>query len=339
MRTTRWISRVILAASLGGLLLTSAQLQAQGKGKGHSGDDKHGQRKGKENKDGKDQARLEARSRGDNKDLKAGQKSDQKGERGKAISARKVERDVGGAVALPRVVRDSRNDGDSDSKRGKNRLWRSVIVDDLRPSLRRFYLVDRAPERVLVGAVSRAHLRGLDDDLLVITPVNNRVRLLNRSGVLLLDMDENRARKVGKWDVLAVNDRVKEGAPAFCRSGAGHPVFGRDWCIEKGFGLGVDRDLRWGRTRIDDVVFTRRVNSNGLAGDALLALLGPTAFDRLALHAVTLGFAEPLSGLWLDDPSGPRVLLLNSGSFPIAEIVDSNRDDRPEVLLVSRRDW
>ena len=27
-------------------------------------------------------------------------------------------------------------------------------------------------------------------------------------------------------------------APSFCRSGAGHPVHGREWCVQKGFGLG-----------------------------------------------------------------------------------------------------
>jgi hypothetical protein len=31
----------------------------------------------------------------------------------------------------------------------------------------------------------------------------------------------------------------REGIPAFCRTGEGHPVFGRRWCIEKGFGLGA----------------------------------------------------------------------------------------------------
>jgi hypothetical protein len=31
------------------------------------------------------------------------------------------------------------------------------------------------------------------------------------------------------------------GSPAFCRSGSGHPVFGRQWCREKGFSLGGDR--------------------------------------------------------------------------------------------------
>ena len=29
-----------------------------------------------------------------------------------------------------------------------------------------------------------------------------------------------------------------DASPSFCRSGAGHPVHGRAWCIDKGFGLG-----------------------------------------------------------------------------------------------------
>jgi hypothetical protein len=244
-----------------------------------------------------------------------------KANRDNARDARRVQRDVGGSVALPR------------------RFNRVVFVDDLRPTLRPLFVSARAPERIIVGAVSRAHLRGIDDNALVITPVNNRVRLLNRSGVVLVDLDEDRARKMGKWDVVALDDRVKEGAPSFCRSGDGHPVFGREWCVDKGFGLGSSHDLRWARTDIDDVVFTRRISSTRLPVDGLLSLLGPTAFDRLALHAVTLGLLDPLTGIWLDDPSGPRVLLVNSGNAPIAEIVDRNRDDRPEVLLVTRRDW
>ena len=29
--------------------------------------------------------------------------------------------------------------------------------------------------------------------------------------------------------------------PSFCRSGAGHPVFGREWCREKGWDVSRDR--------------------------------------------------------------------------------------------------
>jgi len=34
---------------------------------------------------------------------------------------------------------------------------------------------------------------------------------------------------------------AKDNGPAFCRSGAGHPVFGREWCREKGWDAGRDR--------------------------------------------------------------------------------------------------
>lgn len=45
---------------------------------------------------------------------------------------------------------------------------------------------------------------------------------------------------------------AKAGGPAFCRSGAGHPVFGMEWCRERGWtGAG-------GRT-----VATRRTESRG----------------------------------------------------------------------------
>lgn len=48
------------------------------------------------------------------------------------------------------------------------------------------------------------------------------------------DWDWGRDRD-GRWDRRA---RVRGNGPAFCRSGAGHPVHGRRWCLEKGFGLG-----------------------------------------------------------------------------------------------------
>lgn len=332
MRTTRWISRAMLAASLA-LLLPPTELDAQGRGKGKGGgDDDRGQERGRgQDKRDRPQVRLE-RGRSDLKDV---QKQERRDERESAREARRVERQAGGGVALRRGDSDDSDRGN----RGRNRSRRVVFFDDLRPSLRPIFTIDRPPQRVLVGAVSRAHLRGVDDDALRIVPVNNRVRLLNRSGVLLLDLDEDRARGVGRWEVIGVDDRVRDGAPAFCRSGAGHPVFGREWCVDKGFGLGADRDFRWGRMRLDDVVFVRRVSATRLASDAILALLGPTAFDRLALHAITLGLMEPLAGVWLDDPGGPRVLLLTSGDRPVAELVDRDRDDRPEVLLVARRDW
>ena len=50
------------------------------------------------------------------------------------------------------------------------------------------------------------------------------------------DHDHERDRRYEKG-----SENAKRGkGPAFCRSGAGHPVHGRQWCRDKGFGLGND---------------------------------------------------------------------------------------------------
>lgn len=73
--------------------------------------------------------------------------------------------------------------------------------------------------------------------------------------------------------------------------------------------------------------------------DALLNLLGEAAFNRLALHALTLGYTDPLTGRWQSDATGPTVLLVNSGRYPVAEFVDGNRDQRPDPMLVTLKPW
>ena len=37
--------------------------------------------------------------------------------------------------------------------------------------------------------------------------------------------------------------------PSFCRSGAGHPVHGREWCVNKGFALGGRSYVHYDRYR------------------------------------------------------------------------------------------
>lgn len=66
--------------------------------------------------------------------------------------------------------------------------------------------------------------------------------------------------------VIVLDDDLFRGqnrrgrGPSFCRSGAGHPVHGRRWCLRKGFGLGRDvlfDTRRRGRTRLGDIVIGR----------------------------------------------------------------------------------
>ncbi|HJQ12846.1 MAG TPA: hypothetical protein VJ840_17580, partial [Gemmatimonadaceae bacterium] len=205
----------------------------------------------------------------------------------------------------------------------------------------RTYVVSNKPSQFITGgALAYALARGTPDNSILVVPTGNQMALRNRKGEMLVALDDDRARTLGAWRVDPLDERTKEGAPSFCRSGAGHPVWGRQWCLDKGFGLGDQRDIRWGTTRtVSDIIFGRRVNSGVVPNNILLSLLGPVAYDRLALHAVTLGYSDPLTGMWHSEATGPDVLFVNSGTYPVAEFVDTNRDQRPELMLVALRPW
>ncbi|PYO78567.1 MAG: hypothetical protein DMD63_06950 [Gemmatimonadetes bacterium] len=221
-----------------------------------------------------------------------------------------------------------------------SRLARDLTQSEVRPSVQRFVVSNRAAEHVTGGAIAYALARGIPDNAVVIAPSGNDVWVRNKRGDALLVLDDDRARNLGAWQVSPLAEPVKEGAPSFCRSGAGHPVWGRQWCLEKGFGLGTSPNVEWAAARdIGDLVYVRPVTTTTLAENALLNLLGPVAFDRLALHALTLGYTDPLTGVWRSDATGPTVLLVNSGPYPVAELVDGNRDQRPDLMLVALRPW
>jgi hypothetical protein len=140
------------------------------------------------------------------------------------------------------------------------------------------------------------------------------------------------------------NDRGRQqqrgNAPAFCRSGAGHPVHGRQWCVQRGFGLGDRRyDDRWERRGWEDIVFRaprdgRR--SGALSEDAVVETLGRVVFGRFAGHGQSLGAREPITGRWIPASGGGQVLQLRSGGVPIAELTDLDGDGRADVVLVYR---
>ena len=271
--------------------------------------------------------------------------------RGRSAEARSGNRDN----------RGNRDNDDRDATRGRSasapnpsaraierassnaRFKRTWTTSDIRPELRRRIASDRWAERVAAGALAHAFARDVRENALVIAPSGQRMLVRNRKGDVLVDLDDDRARNLGGWKVKPVDDELKEGSPSFCRSGAGHPNWGRQWCIDKGFGLGVDNDLnnvRWGRALdANDVVFVREPASATLTRAALEAVLGQRAVDRLALHAITLGLVDPLVGTWRTDPAGPRVLLVNSGRYPVAEIVDVDRDLRSDRMVVALRPW
>ena len=137
-----------------------------------------------------------------------------------------------------------------------------------------------------------------------------------------------------------VYDSGRNGyGPAFCRSGQGHPVYGRQWCLDKGFGLGRSYGT-WQRAWWDDARFRYdrydrydRYGRRDLGRDLLLAVLGDALLGRL-----TYGVSEPVYGRWTSySYGGPAVMYLYSGngSYPLAELTDYDRDGRVDLVLVN----
>jgi hypothetical protein len=131
--------------------------------------------------------------------------------------------------------------------------------------------------------------------------------------------------------IIQVGKSKNGNGPAFSRSGAGHPQFGRQWCLDKGFGLG---NSNWGKAGWGDVVLRRNGSrSSNVSSGTLSDILGRVIFGRL--QSQSNGGA--LSGLWLTPATGPVVLQVQSGGRPFAEFVDRNRDGRAEVVLLNLR--
>jgi hypothetical protein len=314
-------------------LLAAAPVQAQGKGnenKGGKGNDQAKQHDaGKQQGRGKGNDKGQAVAKGNAGKSGNDHRDDDKG-RGQGKGNDDNAKSHGGNAS----------NGNASTSKGSRNFKHDLRVDDFKPNVKRFATSNRAPHKIAAGALGRGFARGLGDDDVVIRENGDRVLLLNRSGTVLVDLNDERARNLGNWRVRPYDDDVKSGAPAFCRSGEGHPVWGREWCLDKGFGLGDYRDLRWGRTTdVGDIIFRQEVDRATLARDVLIGVLGDVVLNRLGLHALTLGYADPLTGVWLGEPTGPRVLRLSSGAYPIAEIYDGNRDNRADALVVALRPW
>ena len=141
------------------------------------------------------------------------------------------------------------------------------------------------------------------------------------------DRVENVTVRRVNGDRVDVRTTSKGGSPAFCRSGAGHPNYGRAWCLEKGFGLGNNR---WNRATWGTVVLQPR---RATLGD----VLGSVILGRLTNYAAnTLGYSAPLTGNWVINNTDRRVYYVRSGSAPVAEFVDTNRDGRADYVLLYR---
>lgn len=308
---------LLLAVISLAMILTSNCLTAQGKGSGKG----HGRGNAQAKAKGKGAEKVHGNNQGK---AKGPAKSVYHGP-GKG-SGKDIENNAGAARGR-------------DNKPLRGKFVRDVSFNTLPARLRTFAASRHPRDVIAVAALSHAFARGRGDDVRI-EEIGDRVRLLNRKGDPLLFIDDRNAENLGRWRVGLLDDEVREGAPSFCRSGEGHPVWGREWCIDKGFGLGAYQDYRWGRTTdVGDFSYSRGSSGDQILGGALQNLLGTTAFNRLALHAVTLGLLEPLAGTFIGQSTGPQYLAVNSGTYPVAEFYDTNRDNRWDDLLVALRSW
>lgn len=127
------------------------------------------------------------------------------------------------------------------------------------------------------------------------------------------------------------NGNGAAGGPAFCRSGAGHPVYGRGWCVDKGFALGSQD---WRSIEIGRVILRRTDGHGRVDRGGLLDILGDIVFGRLETQRTHLHVDAALSGVWLTPPDGPRVLQVWAGDTPLGELVDNDRNGSVDLFVL-----
>ena len=80
--------------------------------------------------------------------------------------------------------------------------------------------------------------------------------------------DRRRTHEQGRRGEYKRGAGQKAGnGPPFCRNGEGHPVHGRQWCVDKGWGFGNDR--RVFDTRRDDRRYPSRTKERTILDDIL----------------------------------------------------------------------
>lgn len=144
------------------------------------------------------------------------------------------------------------------------------------------------------------------------------------------ERDRDRGRDRDRYEDR--DDRGRAAGPPFCRNGEGHPVFGRRWCRDKGFGVGSQ-----GGNVLEDIIFrTPRRDRRQLDERDLSDILGSVILGRLEARSGDIGVRGPLTGEWLQDSRGGDALRVLSGRLPIAELLDRDGDGAVDVLRLRR---
>ena len=153
------------------------------------------------------------------------------------------------------------------------------------------------------------------------------------------DGDHSRtAERRGDRDDRDDRDRRGErgNGPSFCRSGAGHPVFGWDWCRERGWDRSANVPVRWERRSWEDVIFRRTDRRGTLDRRDLGDVLGSVIVGRLDTRRRELGARDSYAGRWITSGSG-RELWVTAGGVPLARLVDRNGDRRVDGVYLAER--
>lgn len=124
--------------------------------------------------------------------------------------------------------------------------------------------------------------------------------------------------------------------PPFCRSGVGHPVHGRLWCLERGFGLGP---VPWLRVDLGGVIFGGGPRDGRLGPDDLVETLGREAVGGILGRADAADRPGEVTGRWKQiEGADARVLQLRAGTTPLAELNDLDGDGEVDAALIYRED-
>ena len=135
------------------------------------------------------------------------------------------------------------------------------------------------------------------------------------------------------------NARNERGnGPSFCRSGAGHPNFGWQWCRDRGWDRSGTRAVRWEQRSWEDVIFRlpRGDRRQTLDQRGLADVLGDVVFGRIDTRRRALGSPSDFEGRWATAGSS-RELWITAGGIPIARLVDRNGDRRVDAVWTAER--
>ncbi|HJR52546.1 MAG TPA: hypothetical protein VJ982_02405 [Gemmatimonadota bacterium] len=135
------------------------------------------------------------------------------------------------ALALPAVAwaQGRGNARGHDKQKNKHENRRVVVIERDDDDGDRIRVRERDRDRI---RVERDRDRDRDRDWLRIWSSDrgrDRDRFVLRSGGRTIVLHD---------DDFAWYPIRSDRGPSFCRSGAGHPVFGLAWCLDKGFGIG-----------------------------------------------------------------------------------------------------